>query len=179
MKLHSLAVAAALMVASPAMAATCTSSFGLGTLGPPGLSLIGNSFGSAQSFSDCYNFKLSNSASAVGFTLELDGSVRRDIDLDAITLSGGGLSLSLLDLTPSLFSFDGLLAGDYLLVVTGDVTGRNGGFLGGGLVGYTGTLATLAAAAPAVPEPSTWAMMILGFAGVGCMIYRRRKQSAA
>ncbi|WFU17259.1 PEPxxWA-CTERM sorting domain-containing protein [Bradyrhizobium sp. CB3481] len=28
----------------------------------------------------------------------------------------------------------------------------------------------------AVPEPSTWAMMILGFAGVGYLAYRRRKQ---
>jgi hypothetical protein len=28
-----------------------------------------------------------------------------------------------------------------------------------------------------VPEPSTWAMMILGFAGVGFMAYRRRKDS--
>jgi hypothetical protein len=32
---------------------------------------------------------------------------------------------------------------------------------------------------PAVPEASTWAMMILGFAGVGFMAYRRRNQSAA
>jgi hypothetical protein len=30
----------------------------------------------------------------------------------------------------------------------------------------------------AVPEPSTWAMMILGFAGVGFMAYRRRKDKA-
>lgn len=29
---------------------------------------------------------------------------------------------------------------------------------------------------PAVPEPSTWAMMILGFAGVGFIAYRRRNQ---
>jgi hypothetical protein len=28
-----------------------------------------------------------------------------------------------------------------------------------------------------VPEPSTWAMMILGFAGIGAMTYRRRKQT--
>ncbi len=28
----------------------------------------------------------------------------------------------------------------------------------------------------AVPEASTWAMMILGFAGVGFMAYRRRNQ---
>jgi hypothetical protein len=31
---------------------------------------------------------------------------------------------------------------------------------------------------PAVPETSTWAMMILGFAGVGFMAYRRRRFAA-
>jgi len=31
----------------------------------------------------------------------------------------------------------------------------------------------------AVPESTTWAMMILGFAGVGFMAYRRRNQGAA
>jgi hypothetical protein len=31
---------------------------------------------------------------------------------------------------------------------------------------------------PGVPEPSTWAMMILGFAGVGFMAYRRRDKTA-
>jgi hypothetical protein len=30
-----------------------------------------------------------------------------------------------------------------------------------------------------VPEPSTWAMMILGFAGVGFMAYRRRNSNAS
>jgi hypothetical protein len=30
----------------------------------------------------------------------------------------------------------------------------------------------------AVPEPSTWAMMILGFAGVGFMAYRRKSKGA-
>ena len=34
---------------------------------------------------------------------------------------------------------------------------------------------TLLAEGPATPEPSTWAMMILGFAGIGFMTYRRRK----
>ena len=28
----------------------------------------------------------------------------------------------------------------------------------------------------AVPEPSTWAMMLLGFAGLGFMAYRSKKQ---
>jgi len=31
----------------------------------------------------------------------------------------------------------------------------------------------------AAPEPTTWAMMILGFAGIGFMAYRRRNQNAA
>jgi hypothetical protein len=30
----------------------------------------------------------------------------------------------------------------------------------------------------AVPEPSTWAMMILGFAGIGFMAYRRKAKPA-
>jgi PEP-CTERM motif len=30
----------------------------------------------------------------------------------------------------------------------------------------------------AVPEPSTWAMMILGFTGIGFMAYRRRSRPA-
>jgi hypothetical protein len=33
-------------------------------------------------------------------------------------------------------------------------------------------------AVSAVPEPSTWAMMILGFCGVGFMAYRRKNQMA-
>jgi hypothetical protein len=37
----------------------------------------------------------------------------------------------------------------------------------------------LSATIAAVPEPSTWAMMILGFAGVGYVAYRRRNQSNA
>jgi PEP-CTERM motif len=33
-------------------------------------------------------------------------------------------------------------------------------------------------AAAVVPEPSTWAMMILGFADVGFMAYRRKNKMA-
>jgi hypothetical protein len=42
--------------------------------------------------------------------------------------------------------------------------------------GIVGT-ATFSAVA-AVPEPSTWAMMLFGFAGVGFMAYRRKAKSA-
>jgi hypothetical protein len=49
-------------------------------------------------------------------------------------------------------------------------------FLGGGQVVYDLTPLTLRVQVSGVPEPSTWAMMILGFAGVGFMAYRRRNQ---
>jgi hypothetical protein len=39
----------------------------------------------------------------------------------------------------------------------------------------TGTISAVAA----VPEPSTWAMMILGFFGVGFFAYRRKQSGAA
>ena len=49
--------------------------------------------------------------------------------------------------------------------------------------GGTGAVASALAPTPtlltAVPEPSTWAMMILGFAGVGFMAYRRKNQGLA
>src|SRR6478736_6345885 len=45
---------------------------------------------------------------------------------------------------------------------------------GGGSAGYGGTLSVAA-----VPEPSTWAMMILGFFGLGFMAYRRKSSDRA
>jgi PEP-CTERM motif len=38
---------------------------------------------------------------------------------------------------------------------------------------------TYGSAISAVPEPATWAMMILGFVGIGTMTYRRRKGAFA
>jgi hypothetical protein len=62
-------------------------------------------------------------------------------------------------------------------------TGGSTSFLGNGPNGdvgcnncYFGQIALLSVpSVGAVPEPSTWAMMILGFAGVGFMAYRRKQ----
>ena len=67
------------------------------------------------------------------------------------------------------FGGSGFLSpGNYYLQIAG---------IGLGTSGYGGNLSVAAVAA--VPEPSTWAMMILGFAGVGFMAYRRRSGSTA
>jgi hypothetical protein len=57
-------------------------------------------------------------------------------------------------------SFDALLTTD-----------PNGGGVGNNNLG-TGTITA------AVPEPSTWAMMLIGFVGVGFMAYRRKAKPA-
>jgi len=56
--------------------------------------------------------------------------------------------------------------------LNGWIVGTGNTFNYGGFDGVTFTNMS------AVPEPSTWAMMILGFAGVGFLAYRRRNQAA-
>jgi hypothetical protein len=68
-------------------------------------------------------------------------------------------------------------AGTNTLFFIGNNTngGINGGEAGGpAAIFFDGTVTFDVAA---VPEPSTWAMMILGFAGIGAMTYRRRKNA--
>jgi PEP-CTERM motif len=43
----------------------------------------------------------------------------------------------------------------------------------------TGDVLPAVIAVAAVPEPSTWAMMVLGFAGIGFMAYRRKQNGLA
>jgi hypothetical protein len=175
MKSKLFAVALALAASAPAMAA-CTSTFELGVLSTPSLEVLGNSFKSVQHFNDCYNFTLDGSANAGGIVLGLDASLRRDIDLGGITLSGGSLSGSLKDPTASAFSFNDLLAGVYQLVISGDVTGKNGGLFGGGLVGYGGVLvATASSVVAPVPEPKTYALLALGLLAMGWVVRRRNE----
>jgi hypothetical protein len=68
-------------------------------------------------------------------------------------------------------------------VTTADfITGSGGDFFAADLIflstGKTGSVAAGTLVMAAVPEPSTWAMMILGFAGMGFLTYRRRKVAA-
>jgi hypothetical protein len=70
-------------------------------------------------------------------------------------------------------SGSGAASGTELLTING-APGVNGDVQVSGPISF-GTSFTVAA--PAVPEPSTWAMMILGFLGVGFMAYRRKNKS--
>jgi hypothetical protein len=88
-------------------------------------------------------------------------------------------------------AFSGILAGAHSagpgvdtgffvdpLVGQADPAGTGADGITTGYSPYTGSTGPISASVviEAVPEPSTWAMMILGFAGIGFMAYRRRGQ---
>lgn len=159
------------VVAIAASGAAYSTPISLGSMGPPGLAVFGNSFSSVGDFSDEYTFSLLGSADSFGFTLEFDASLRRDIDILSVGLSSDGTLASALWATDwSAFSFNNLAAGAYSLFVNGVVTGRDGGLLGGGLVGYGGTLIT----AKSVPEPGTLGLFGMSLLGLYFAMNRRR-----
>jgi hypothetical protein len=88
------------------------------------------------------------------------------IDLAANTLynfaSGGVSEFEVLGISPQL-GLDPNNATDFVTQLT---------FTGSG--DFTGTMTPVTTA---VPEPSTWAMMILGFRGLGCMAYRQKSRA--
>ena len=70
---------------------------------------------------------------------------------------------------PLHFTIDNITSADF-------IGGSLGYFFAADLLGPDGNSTGAVASVAAVPEASTWAMMILGFMGVGFMAYRRRGQ---
>ncbi len=64
--------------------------------------------------------------------------------------------------------------GTYIAPVSGN--GVDTSFTNAGLI--TGSAVINPVISGTVPEPSTWAMMLLGFAGLGCAGYRQRRKLA-
>jgi hypothetical protein len=94
---------------------------------------------------------------------------------------------------PLDFWVDGVTTANFLQLSTAPKDGSGHGYFAADIVcmtagcnGLTGTVAgdnnTLIRQNPfpvgAIPEPSTWAMMVLGFFGVGFMAYRRKSQTS-
>lgn len=100
--------------------------------------------------------------------------------VDATSIAAGGLSLSGSVLAPKA-TFNGTGG-----TITGDVIvgGFNGRITLAGS-GYGGTLLdppvriTSPVGGGAAPEPAVWAMMILGFGGVGALLRHRRSRACA
>jgi hypothetical protein len=170
-KIGSIVSALALVAAASPAFAGCDSTSNLGGLGPPGLATFSNSFSAAGSYTDCYTFDLLGTADSFGGVLESwDPLNKLGIDVKSISLWGGTLGSTQVDSTPWFFDFGGLGQGHYTLAVSSVVDTDWG--LYAHKVGYAGAILTVSA----VPEPETYALMLLGLAAIGA--FARRRQQA-
>ncbi len=120
---------------------------------------------------------LNGTASLITFNLLPLGPQATSPDAQSVTVSflgpNGNLSTQIFNLNPSGNNFYGIrtTAGEQL-------TGLSFGSFqptGSGIQALNQVRLNLT---PAVPEPGTWAMMLLGFGGIGYSMRRRRKSTA-
>jgi hypothetical protein len=157
-----LALPFAIAAASPAMAATAL------TLnpGPNGTQSVGfdKTIATPGSFSETFTFTLPSAGTTSASLVTIAVNRLTNIDFTSATLNGNAFTFSPTG-TFEFGSANGIstMAGLQTLVVNG-VSGGNGSF--GGNISF-------APAGGAIPEPATWALMILGFGLVGGMMRRR------
>jgi PEP-CTERM motif len=173
MKLKLFTAAIVLALSAPAMAAYCTADgSSLGNVGSVPHSFASEcfrTFGSpGANFTDHYSFSISALGNVAGGLVNFLVFNWNDVNFSSVAVSGAGVSGTDTNAADG-FSFSGLAAGNYDLAVSG--------YLSRGQVfgGYTGAISSTATIAAAVPEPETYAMLLLGLAGVGFAARRRNK----
>ena len=174
MKLKMFSAAILLALGAPAaMASQCTGDgSSLGTIGAAPTSFASQCFRTFSSpgagFTDHYSFSVAALGNVAGGLVDFLVFQWNDVNLSSVVVSGQGQVRS--DSTPANgFSFAGLAAGNYDLAVSGYID--RGQWFGG----YTGSISSVSSVAAPVPEPETYAMLMLGLAGVGFAARRRNK----
>jgi hypothetical protein len=112
-------------------------------------------------------FNLANASGA-----SFSGQFASDNTVASFTLNGNSIASGGDFATWTAFSASsGFLTGQNTILVTVENFAQNGG-------NPTGLNVEFLTSVAGVPEPSTWAMMILGFAGIGFAAYRRKHRPA-
>jgi hypothetical protein len=166
--LFAAAAAATLMAAAPIANAATVLNF---TFAPDGNSAVAsfNSSGTGTTFSDTYTFTLPAGFASTSLTTAavngMTDTAFSSVLLNGITLTtdaSGAIDVkSLLDVPVN--------AGGNTLVVNGT---------SGGLFSYGGNI-SFAKLVAGVPEPASWALMIVGFGGMGAALRNRRRTQTA
>jgi hypothetical protein len=172
MKLKMFSAAILLALGAPAMAAQCLHESDLGAVGAAPVSFASQcarTFSSAGvGFTDHYSFSIAALGDVAGGFVDFLLLRSNDVNFSSVAITGSGYSGFDANAADG-FSFAGLSAGSYDLAVSG--------YLGRGELvgGYTGAISSTATVAAPVPEPETYAMLMLGLAGVGFAARRRNK----
>jgi hypothetical protein len=119
---------------------------------------------------------LSASATALDFNFGDTTASLLTFESPNFFTGGGGLSLQFCDAGSVCTNQNGATSSSVeilVLIAPGSASTSTGSSSNNGTVAI-GTAAPVAG----VPEPSTWAMMLLGFAGIGFMAYRRKNKPA-
>ena len=170
MKLKMFTAAILLALGAPAMASQCTGDgSSLGAVGAAPTSFVSECFRTFSSpnagFTDHYSFSIAALGNVAGGLVDFLVFQWNDVNLSSVVVTGQGQVRSDTSAADG-FSFAGLAAGNYDLAVSGRLD--RGQLLGG----YSGSISSVAAP---VPEPETYAMLMLGLAGVGFAARRRNK----
>ena len=180
-----LAAAAALTLAPAAQAATILPGNPGGVAGAffnvsgdiasgPISATFGRSGIDAGTFTDEFVFQIDQmglgSGSITTILAGLSGSMT-DLDFNTVTFSNGS---TVFDVAISDMGFQETGGLSNVPIMSGVLNTLTVNYTSRGQGSYGGNLA-FAPAVSAIPEPSTWAMMILGFGAVGVAMRRRRK----
>ncbi|THD63280.1 FxDxF family PEP-CTERM protein [Phenylobacterium sp.] len=146
---------------------------GLGVMGGSTDPVNGNSAhtfnASTGAFTDTFDFFLPTGLAGASVITTLSGQAVNDLTFSNITFngatgsttSGGGQATAHVDFQKIT------QGGEQELVITGN---------GGSAATFGGTVSFVLG--NAVPEPATWALMIMGFGGAGALLRNRRRMAA-
>lgn len=172
-------VAAALMAAG-APAAHAATSLHITQQAPDGsftASFEGNSIAATTPqnplFQDIFHWTLDRAGtmSAALTSIFAEGASTGDINFTSVTINGHEFSLSRQGRRDNGFLDDVLVqAGQQEMIVRGTSNGNGS---------YGGVLSFAAAQTGGVPEPASWALMIVGFGGIGATLRGKRRQALA
>ena len=126
-------------------------------------------------FTDTFTFTVPAGVNGATITTTAT-SPTNNVDFSSVTLDGAPFTVGVSGVTEFQFFMPTFLpAGTHSIVVTGSVEAPPPGGDGVSVGAYSGTVAFT----PGVPEPASWALMILGVGAVGASLRQRRRAVAS